>query len=85
MVTRMWFSDAADLPFSGGRRDNQSSTRELVLVILEQLYISYDKLGLLDEADPLLERLMKIACAAKGENGGEFGEDAGFPPSDTPE
>ena len=57
----MAFFDKSGAP-SGGGGDDQSSTRELVLVILEQLSISFDKLSRLDEAAPLLDKLMAVAC-----------------------
>lgn len=57
----MAFIDKNSSPYGGGG-DDQSATRELVLVILEQLSISYDKLSCLNEAAPLLDRLMAIAC-----------------------
>lgn len=57
----MAFMDKSGTPYGGGGGD-QSATRELVLVILEQLSISFDKLSSLDEAAPLLDRLMAIAC-----------------------
>lgn len=47
---------------SGGNGDDQASTRELVLVVLEQLAISFDKLSRLDDAVPHLEKLVAIAC-----------------------
>jgi|GEM_PF-6222126 hypothetical protein len=42
--------------------DPAVSTRELVLVVLEQLYVSYDKLGCLSEAAVMLDRLMALAA-----------------------
>ena len=62
----MEFTDSGDVPFGGDGDDRQSSTRELVLVVLEQLSISFDKLSRLEEASPLLERLMVIACTHPG-------------------
>lgn len=41
--------------------DPSDSTRELVLVVLEQLSVCYDKLGYLNEAEPLIDRLTDIA------------------------
>lgn len=59
----MAFLEKADMPSSGGGGGNDlSATQELVLVILEQLSISFDKLSTLDEAAPHLEKLMTIAC-----------------------
>lgn len=61
----MAFLEKTDMPSSGGGGNDQSSTRELVLVILEQLSISFDKLSCLDEASPHLEKLMTIACRSQ--------------------
>lgn len=49
---------------SSGDEDAMTSTCELVLVVLEQLHVSFEKLGRQDEADPLLERLTAIAYGA---------------------
>jgi hypothetical protein len=59
----MFFLDNEDLPY-GGVEDSVSSTRELALVILEQLSISFDKLACLEEANPLIERLVEIAYSS---------------------
>lgn len=54
------FEDAT--PSSG--EDALASTCELVLVVLEQLHVSFEKLGRQEEAGPLLDRLTAIAYGA---------------------
>lgn len=61
----MAYLDNPDLPYGGGG-DDLSGTRELVLVILEQLSISFDKLSRLKEAEPYLDKLMTIAYTSNG-------------------
>lgn len=62
----MAFLEQMDMPSSGGGGGHDASaTRELILVVLEQLSISFDKLSSLDEAAPHLEKLMKIACRSR--------------------
>jgi hypothetical protein len=56
--------DDADIRFFGAMEDKQSCARELVLVMLEQLYISYGRLDKLDRAGPLLDQLTQIACTS---------------------
>jgi hypothetical protein len=53
-----------ETPFYGGSIDKLTYTRELALVLLEQLYISFDRMGQLSEAGPMLDRLTAIAYMA---------------------
>lgn len=57
--------NGGEMPDCGGGDDKMSSTRELALVLLEQLYINFEQLSRLGEAGPLLDRLTAIAYAAE--------------------
>jgi hypothetical protein len=61
--------DETDIQFFQAVEDKQSSTCELVLVVLEQLYVSFDRLGKLGESGPLLDKLTAIAYASGRRNG----------------